>query len=98
MNISPPLIVAGSLAVVAGVTIIVVAKNFFTRQPSESSQPDNMPPPLGPAHEYNADKSYADETKSERSSQYATPNGSFSGGKRKSKRKKSVRKKYSKRV
>ena len=97
MNISPPLIVAGSLAVVAGVTILVVAKNFFTRQPSESSQSDDMPAPLRPAHEYNANRSYIDETNSSRHSQYATPNGSFSGGKRKSKRK-SIRKKYLKRI
>ncbi len=89
MNISPTLIVAGSLAVVAGVSILVVAKNFLTSRPSESRQSDDTMPTASPVNYYNADRS-------ETSSEYATPRSSFSGGKRKSKRKKN--KKSSKRV
>ena len=75
MNIPPPFIVAGSLAVIAGVAIAVASKNFFSPKPSESNESYDLPAPLRPPHEYDADMD-------------PTRRRIRLGGKRKSKRKK----------
>lgn len=90
MNISPELIGIGAATVVVAGAIGVALKRFFTSHPSEPTYVTTRPSYVNP---YDADRSKdTDSTRS--NSVYGTPRNSFSstGGKRKSKRKKSKRK------
>ena len=91
MKISPELIGIGAATVVVAGAIGVAMKRFFTSHPSEPTYTNDSISTNYVSH-YDADR-YKDTDSTRSNSVYWTPRNSFStGGKRKSKIKKSKRK------